>query len=289
MIRLQVNDRAVTPVDAPWQPLLELLSPAVLNRLEARVAPLLTSLSAMVVFDSVLELRTRLGSIADFSYTTQNSLVDLLVAVAGGEPVRGPLYDPAVGEGHLLARAAVHLPSDELIIGQEINSVALAVARCRFALLDRFADLAPGDTLTSPAHAGGVASTVLCDPPYGGMLPRPLDWSPRWKYGVPAARHPDLAFIPHAQHALKPDGRAFVVTPAGALFNQGNEQRIRRALVNEGLVASITELGPGLAGHTSVRSSCGNSADLACTSLCYSSQPRGRRSADGLVESSGPS
>jgi hypothetical protein len=248
---LDVTGGRSTPGEGAWWPLLEPLPPKVIDQLADGIGTLPNHWTALTVFESALALRTRLGSVAEFGHSTQSSLVELLVAVAAGSgTIIGPLYDPVVGEGHLLARAATHVRGKAAILGQEIDPTALALARCRFLLMHREAELVAGNTLTDPAHDGSIAGTVLCDPPYGMTLPRPLDWSPRWKYGTP--KRADLAFILHAQHALKSEGRALVITSESPLFQRGGDERIRSALIADGLIASVTALGPGLAGHTSI-------------------------------------
>jgi hypothetical protein len=62
----------------------------------------------------------------------------------------------------------------------------------------------------------------------------------------------DFAWLQHCAHHLRPDGRAFVFLPAGSLFRNGPEARIRAQLVEAGMVEAVFSLPPGSALSTSL-------------------------------------
>lgn len=165
------------------------------------------------------------------------------------------VYDPAAGWGGALRelwRSAPTASKPELI-GQEIDSSALRLARQRLLIEGIPVALAGGDTLRDDAWPGLLADVVVCNPPFAMKSSWPPDAASdsRWRHGL---AHPtaDLAWLQHCAHHLRPDGRAFVFLPAGTLFRGGSEARIRARLIEAGMVEAVFSLPPGSALSTSL-------------------------------------
>ena len=165
------------------------------------------------------------------------------------------VYDPAAGWGALLRalwRAAPASRKPELI-GQDVNASALRLARQRLLIEDIPVTLAAGDSLRDDGWPGLLADAIVCNPPFAVKS----NWSPeaakdpRWRHGL-ARPINDFAWLQHCAHHLRPDGRAFVFLPAGSLFRNGPEARIRARLVEAGMVEAIFSLPPGSALSTSL-------------------------------------
>lgn len=180
-----------------------------------------------------------------------------LLATHGKDDVNG-VYDPTCGSGSLLLQVVSVLGDNHvgLVAGQEINPTTFALCRMNCILHglspDRF-DIRLGDTLTEPRHwADGMRAwdAVVSNPPYGiswvGKDDPSLAADERFSpAGVLAPKgNADMAFVMHCVSSLSDEGTAAIVCFPGILYRRGAEQRIRRHLVEEGLVDAVIQL-PG--------------------------------------------
>lgn len=227
------------------------------------LSPLLDSLEAASDettsrFDLFAEVVSRAGELDRFrgGFSTPDAMTELMVRLAGHHA--GTVCDPACGEGGLLLSAAIHPdrdgPEPPRLVGFEINEDSLRTARSRFFLCGVSADLRHGDVFRIPADELPKSDLVLLDPPLNQK-----DWGDadvyldeRWTYGVPPRSNADLAWLQLAVQHLAESGRAIVVTTTGPTFRGGSEARIRRAMLEAGVIEAVVQLPSRLRADTSI-------------------------------------
>lgn len=168
-------------------------------------------------------------------------------------------YDPCAGSGSLLYRFAKNLGIDNIsdgLYGQEINPTNHALSRMNMLLhgvpFEKF-DIRIGDTLLDPQHLDVQPfDAIVSNPPYSQKWAGKDDvtlinderFAPA---GVLAPKSKsDLAFTMHMLHHLEQDGVAAIVEFPGILYRGGDEQKIRKYLVNNNFVDAVIQLPPNL-------------------------------------------
>jgi type I restriction enzyme M protein len=159
------------------------------------------------------------------------------------------VYDPTCGSGSLLIKAAAEAPRGITVYGQEKDNATWALSRMNMILHgDATADIAKGDTITSPKFVTGTKlktfDFVVANPPFSQK-----SWSNgleedygRFEYGMPPPKNGDYAFLLHALKSLKSNGKGVIVMPHGVLFRGNAEADIRRDLLKRGFVRGIIGL-----------------------------------------------
>ena len=183
----------------------------------------------------VSELLTRLGTV--------------------GKTEINKVYDPACGSGSLLLKALKVLGKDAVrngFFGQEINITTYNLCRINMFLhdvgFDKF-DIACEDTLISPQHWDDEPfELIVSNPPYsvkwaGDDNPLLIN-DPRFApAGVLAPKSKaDLAFIMHSLAWLAPNGTAAIVCFPGIMYRGGNEQKIRKYLIDNNFIDCVIQL-----------------------------------------------
>ena len=168
-------------------------------------------------------------------------------------------YDPCAGSGSLLFRFAKNLGIENISDGlyaQEINPTNHALSRMNMLLhgipFEKF-DIRIGDTLLDPQHIDVQPfDAIVSNPPYSQKWAGKDDvtlinderFAPA---GVLAPKSKsDLAFTMHMLHHLEQDGVAAIVEFPGILYRGGDEQKIRKYLVNNNFVDAVIQLPPNL-------------------------------------------
>ena len=168
-------------------------------------------------------------------------------------------YDPCTGSGSLLFRFAKRLGIDNIedgLYGQEINPTNHALSRMNMLLhgvpFEKF-DIRIGDTLMDPQHLDVQPfDAIVSNPPYSQKWAGKDDvtlinddrYSPA---GVLAPKSKsDLAFTMHMLHHLEEDGVAAIVEFPGILYRGGDEQKIRKYLIDKNFVDAVIQLPPNL-------------------------------------------
>lgn len=189
-------------------------------------------------------------------FYTPQSVVRLLVEVL--EPARGSrVYDPCCGSGGMFVQAEKFIqthggrPFDISVYGQELNQNTWRLAKMNLAIHGIGANLGPrwADTFHDDLHPDLPANVVMANPPFNmsdwGGDQLPLD--PRWAYGVPPANNANFAWIQHIVSKLSRHGSAGIVLANGSMSSkQSGEGEIRRAMVQDDLVACMVALPPQL-------------------------------------------
>ncbi|MDQ6909440.1 MAG: type I restriction-modification system subunit M [Actinomycetota bacterium] len=172
-----------------------------------------------------------------------------IVGIDEGTKQDDAVYDPTCGSGSLLIKAAAEAPRGITVYGQEKDNATWALSRMNMILHgDATADIAKGDTITSPKFvAGNKLNTfdfVVANPPFSQK-----SWSNgldedygRFEYGMPPPKNGDYAFLLHALKSLKSNGKGVIVMPHGVLFRGNAEAGIRRELLKRGFIKGIIGL-----------------------------------------------
>lgn len=198
------------------------------------------------------------GKKAGEFYTPQkvSELITKLTLIDNQASSKIKVCDPAMGSGSLLLNFKRYVSDAKQIIyyGQEINVSTYNLARMNMILHGvnpSQQHLRLGDTLESawPNNSDNQFDAVVMNPPYS------LKWSadkkylqdPRFReYGVlPPKSKADYAFLLHGLFHLKKHGRMAIVLPQGVLFRESSEGKIRKQLLEKGVIDAVI----GLPGH----------------------------------------
>lgn len=174
------------------------------------------------------------------------------------------VWDPAAGTGFAGSLVSEALRSAGMYPryrGQEIDEGVAAKANARFGSFPD-AEVAVGDTLASDASEGFFADLAIVDAPWG------MEWSHssaaveerhsrgEFRFGLPQRSDSTWLFISLALEKLRPadqgGGRVAALVTPGALSSGGPTGEVRRRIVEEGLLESVTRLPDRLAPNTSI-------------------------------------
>lgn len=222
------------------------------------------------------------GNTAQEFYTNR-TVVQLMAEILQPQPNES-IYDPTCGSGGMLVKCLDYLRNkgEEWqgvhVYGQEINGLTSSIARMNLYLngVEDFS-IACADTLSAPAFTEGsklkTFDVVLANPPYSIK-----EWNrtafehDKWGrnfLGTPPQRFADYAFIQHILCSMDPEtGRSATLLPHGILTRLGDEQKIRKNLVETDLVDCVISIGKNL---------FYNSPMEACILICRSRKPLNRR------------
>ena len=198
-------------------------------------------------------------------FYTPRSVVRMMIDLLDPQPGE-TIYDPACGTGGMLLGAIEHVAGEGgdprtfygKIFGQEKNLTTSSIARMNLVLhgIEDF-QIVREDTLRSPAFTdpvtGGLATfdCVIANPPFslkewGREVWEADPWG-RAAFGLPPARYGDHAWVQHMIASMaERDGRMAVVLPQGALFREGAEGRIRKAILQRDLIDAVIGLAPNI-------------------------------------------
>ncbi|MBR6198362.1 MAG: type I restriction-modification system subunit M [Bacteroidaceae bacterium] len=165
------------------------------------------------------------------------------------------VYDPACGSGSLLMKFAKIVGKGQKSLkyyGQEVNPTTYNLCRINMFLhdinYDNF-DIQLGDTLHEPLHLDEAPfDAIVSNPPYslkwdGKDNPILINDDRYAPAGVLAPKSAaDLAFTMHMLYHLSESGTAAIVEFPGVLYRGGDEQKIRKYLVNNNYVDTVIQL-----------------------------------------------
>ncbi len=198
-------------------------------------------------------------------YYTPQEVSGLLtrLAIVGKSEVN-KVYDPACGSGSLLLKSAKILGKDAVRQGffkQEKNLTTYNLCRINMFLhdidYDKF-DIAHEDTLISPQHWDDEPfEVIVSNLPYSKwedddnpVLINDPRFSPA---GVLAPKSKaDMAFIMHSLSWLATNGAASIVCFPGIMYRGGDEQKIRKYLIDNNFIDCIIQLPSNLFFGTSI-------------------------------------
>ncbi|WP_366145562.1 class I SAM-dependent DNA methyltransferase [Phaeodactylibacter sp.] len=185
-------------------------------------------------------------------FYTPRSVVELLVEML--EPYKGRVFDPCCGSGGMFVQSEKFVTehqgkiNDISIYGQESNLTTWRL--CKMNLAIRGIDSSQvkwnnEGSFLNDAHKDLKADYIIANPPFNIS-----DWSGdllrkdgRWQYGIPPTGNANFAWVQHFLYHLSPSGLAGFVLAKGALTsNTGGEDKIRKTLIDEGLIDCIVNL-----------------------------------------------
>ena len=168
------------------------------------------------------------------------------------EPFKGKVYDPACGSGGMFIQSMKFVEENQGniynigIYGQEKNPTTWRLAKMNLAIrsidgnLGKFAD----DTFHNDLHKDLKADFVLANTPFNIS-----DWGqeklvddPRWKYGIPPKGNANFAWVQHMVSKLSMNGKAAIILANGSLSAGGQEEEIRKNLIEADLVDCILSM-----------------------------------------------
>lgn len=181
-------------------------------------------------------------------FYTPACLVRTMVEIL--EPYKGRIYDPACGSGGMFVQSVKFIEKHKgtmqnvAIFGQEKNPTTWKLAKMNLAIrginnegLGKFAD----DTFHNDLHKDLKADFVLANPPFNIS-----DWGQeklvddsRWKCGIPPKGNANFAWVEHMVSKLSMNGKAAIILANGSLSAGGQEEEIRKNLIEADLVDCI--------------------------------------------------
>ena len=182
-------------------------------------------------------------------FYTPKSIVNLIAEMI--EPYRGIIYDPACGSGGMFVQSMKFIENhhgdkkEVSIYGQEYTSTTYKLAKMNLAIRGIAANLGavPADTFNKDQHKELKADYIMANPPFNQKAWRAeneLVDDPRWSgYDVPQTGNANYAWILNMVSKLSQNGVAGFILANGALSGGGEEYKIRKKLIENGLVEAI--------------------------------------------------
>jgi type I restriction enzyme M protein len=214
------------------------------------------------VYEYFLERFARAEGKRAGEFYTPASVVKLIVEIL--EPYEGRVYDPCCGSSGMFVQAgkfvAAHTGRDHThdiaVYGQEANERTWRLAKMNLAIHgmdpkgigDRWAD-----TFAEDKHPDMRVDFIMANPPFNMSDWARKETDPRWRYGVPPQSNANYAWLQHMVSKLGDRGSAGVVLANGSMSSkQSGEGEIRRAMVQQGLVACMVALPANLFRTTAI-------------------------------------
>jgi type I restriction enzyme M protein len=187
-------------------------------------------------------------------FYTPKSIVNLIAEMI--EPYKGIIYDPACGSGGMFVQSIKFIEAHNgdkkaiSIYGQEYTSTTYKLAKMNLAIRGIAANLGevPADTFAKDQHKDLKADFIMANPPFNQKDWRGADElidDPRWKgYDVPPKSNANYGWILNMASKLSQNGVAGFVLSNGALSGRADEYKIRKKLIENGVIEAIIIL-PG--------------------------------------------
>ena len=185
-----------------------------------------------------------------YTPTEVSRLIALLIGIDQDERPQISAYDPTCGSGSLLLRVRAAAKHNVSWDGQDIDPANIELSYLNMIIHGcETADIRVGDTLNSPQHIdNGVLRTydyVVSNPKFSlhnwmnGA--KAEDTYKRWnsEIGVPPQQYGDFAFLLHCVKSLKSGGKCAIILPNGVLTRGGDEEKLRKWLVEQQLLSGI--------------------------------------------------
>ncbi len=190
-------------------------------------------------------------------FYTPSEVVQLMAFILQpGE--RASMSDPTVGSGGLLITLRNYVEArygnarNLSIFGQELKEGIYKMCKMNMIFHGiKNANIKMGDTLANPLlKKDGVLlkfDIVVANPPFSlNYKVEGMQHKERFQNWTSTKKQADFMFLQHMVSTLNNDGRMAVVMPHGVLFRGGEEQKVRKRLIEAGLIEAIIGLPPGL-------------------------------------------
>jgi type I restriction enzyme M protein len=190
-------------------------------------------------------------------FYTPNEVVQLMAYILQPSD-RATMCDPTVGSGGLLINLRNYVEArygnarNLSIFGQELKEGIYKMCKMNMIFHGiKNANIKMGDTLANPLlKKDGVLikfDIVVANPPFSqNYKTEGMQHKERFQNWTSTKKQADFMFLQHMVSTLNNDGRMAVVMPHGVLFRGGEEQKIRKRLINAGLIEAIIGLPPAL-------------------------------------------
>lgn len=182
-------------------------------------------------------------------FYTPKSIVNLIAEMI--EPYKGIIYDPACGSGGMFVQSIKFIEAhngnqNEIsIYGQEYINTTYKLAKMNLAIRGIAGNLGEkaANTFADDQHKDLKADYIMANPPFNQK-----DWraenelidDPRWRgYDVPPKSNANYAWILNMVSKLSDNGVAGFILANGALSGGGEEYKIRKKLIENGIVEAI--------------------------------------------------
>jgi type I restriction enzyme M protein len=190
-------------------------------------------------------------------FYTPNEVVQLMAHILQPDE-RATMCDPTVGSGGLLINLRNYVEArygsarNLSIHGQELKEGIYKMCKMNMIFHGiKNANIKMGDTLANPLlKKDGVLlkfDIVVANPPFSqNYKTEGMQHKERFTNWTSTKKQADFMFLQHMVSTLNNDGRMAVVMPHGVLFRGGEEQKVRKRLINAGLIEAIIGLPPAL-------------------------------------------
>jgi type I restriction enzyme M protein len=190
-------------------------------------------------------------------FYTPNEVVQLMAHILQPDE-RATMCDPTVGSGGLLINLRNYVEArygsarNLSIHGQELKEGIYKMCKMNMIFHGiKNANIKMGDTLANPLlKKDGVLlkfDIVVANPPFSQNYKTDgMQHKERFTNWTSTKKQADFMFLQHMVSTLNNDGRMAVVMPHGVLFRGGEEQKVRKRLINAGLIEAIIGLPPAL-------------------------------------------
>ena len=167
-------------------------------------------------------------------------------------PIEGTVYDPAAGSAMALVECWRRRASEGTrLYGQDVNQFNWSVGSIHLALAGADFKLESGDTLRDDQFLSLRADRITADAPFSQNVPSDIRHDERWSYGV-AKRNANWLWVQVVIYHLAEKGRAVMTTPLSALSAGGQDETIRKKVLESDLLDAVVELPPGLYQSTGI-------------------------------------
>ena len=200
-------------------------------------------------------------------FYTPREVVQLIVECVDPEK-DDRVYDPCCGSGGMLIYSAHHVAEnggsmdDLALYGQERNLDTWAIGQMNMLLHEvKDAKIEKGDTITEPKHVTEHDELKRFDKVIANPMWNQKEWSKDWveenepydrfDHGLPPSNRGDWTWIQLMLASLNETGKAGVVMDNGVLFRSRSEKKIRRPILEDGLVEAVIALPENLFYNTS--------------------------------------
>lgn len=190
-------------------------------------------------------------------YFTPSSIVKLIVEVI--EPYHGKIFDPACGSGGMFVQSyefvRKHMKDTSAaareisIYGQEKNAQTVRIAKINLAIHGLSGDIRETNTYyEDPFKSVETFDFVMANPPFNvdGVDKERIKDDPRYPFGLPSTDNGNYLWIQIFASALSEKGRAGFVMANSASDARASELKIRRKMIEDGLVDVIISVGPNM-------------------------------------------
>ncbi len=185
-------------------------------------------------------------------FYTPKSIVNLIAEMI--EPFEGKIYDPCCGSGGMFVQSVKFVNEHQgnkknvSVYGQEYTNATYKLAKMNLAIRGISANLGEmaADTFSNDQHKDLKADFIMANPPFNQK-----DWRAtteltddlRWNgYEVPPASNANYGWILHMVSKLSENGVAGFILANGALNGGGEEYKIRKQMIENGIVEAILVL-----------------------------------------------